>query len=207
VANIQATPIYTGKLLVFPNALDEIVAVDPETGKSVWKFKPGITRPAQRGLVYWAGTPEVKPRILFSAGGRVFALDAATGLPSTEFNGGSVVLGYEIRVAPAISGNIMLTTSFKPALHAYDVKTGVKLWTTDFLLNDEMSDARDASPVYEGANTWGGFSVDDIRQLAFMTTSNATPVGVGIHRRGRNAMANSVLAIDIKTGKHRWNHQ
>ncbi len=62
---------------------------------------------------------------------------------------------------------------------------------------------------YGGANSWGGFTVDEERGWVFAATGAATG---GIHgnggaRPGKNLYANSVLAIDAETGELQWHFQ
>lgn len=62
---------------------------------------------------------------------------------------------------------------------------------------------------YGGANSWGGFTVDEERGWVFAATGSATG---GIHggggaRPGKNLFANSVLAIDAETGELQWHFQ
>ena len=63
--------------------------------------------------------------------------------------------------------------------------------------------------IYGGANTWGGFTVDEKRGWVFAATGSATG---GIHggggvRPGKNLYSNSVLAIDAETGTLQWHFQ
>ena len=62
---------------------------------------------------------------------------------------------------------------------------------------------------YGGANSWGGFTVDEERGWVFAATGSATG---GIHggggaRPGKNLFSNSVLAIDAETGELQWHFQ
>jgi quinoprotein glucose dehydrogenase len=62
---------------------------------------------------------------------------------------------------------------------------------------------------YGGANSWGGFAIDEERGWVFAATGSATG---GIHgsggaRPGKNLFANSVLAIDASTGELKWHYQ
>lgn len=62
---------------------------------------------------------------------------------------------------------------------------------------------------YGGANSWGGFTVDEERGWVFGATG--APTG-GIHgnggsRPGKNLYANSVLALDAETGELQWYFQ
>lgn len=209
--NIQATPIYTGRAVIFPDTSDAIVAVDPKNGTVLWKFEPNVKEVARRGLAYVAGDGVGEGRIYFTASGRIFALDAATGMSAPEFNGGSVSLGYQSRIAPMIIGDKLVTASYKPALHVIDLKTGDVLLEVDYFdLFDErgaLSRFLSAEPDYAGANPWGGIAVDVQRQIAFLSTSNPTPVGVGIHRPGDNKPTVSIVAISIETGALLWSFQ
>lgn len=63
--------------------------------------------------------------------------------------------------------------------------------------------------IYGGANSWGGFTVDEERGWVFAATGSVTG---GIHggggaRPGKNLFANSVLAIDAETGELQWHFQ
>ena len=47
--NNQATPVFTGKSLIVTSLDDNIISIDPETGKENWRIK--ITHPAaKRGI-------------------------------------------------------------------------------------------------------------------------------------------------------------
>ncbi|MDZ7693995.1 MAG: hypothetical protein U5K69_23230 [Balneolaceae bacterium] len=63
--------------------------------------------------------------------------------------------------------------------------------------------------IYGGANSWGGFTVDEERGWVFAATGSATG---GIHggggaRPGKNLFANCVLAINAETGELQWYFQ
>ena len=44
-------------------------------------------------------------------------------------------------------------------------------------------------------NPWGGFSLDEQRGIAFITTGNAGKYFNGVNRPGVNKYANSIIAI------------
>lgn len=213
-ANIQATPVFTGRMLVFPDARNRIVALAPETGERVWEFDPGLRQPARRGLVFVPG-PGAEPgagHIYFTAAGRVFALDARTGAPDQGFGtGGSMSLGYAVRVAPQVQGDTLYIASLMPGLHAVDRHTGARKWTVDLLSGKLTSSLigrlTDPQGGFDGANPWGGMTLDAERGLVFLGLSNPVPVAYGASRPGDNAPANSVLAIDTATGEIRWQFQ
>ena len=60
---------------------------------------------------------------------------------------------------------------------------------------------------YSGGNPWGGFSLDEKRGIAYITTGNAGRYFNGVNRPGKNKYANSIIAIDIKNKKKLWDFQ
>ena len=54
---------------------------------------------------------------------------------------------------------------------------------------------------YSGANPWGGFSLDEERGIAYISTGNAGRYFNGVNRPGKNRHANSIVALDIKNKK------
>ncbi len=131
----EATPILVEDSLVYCTQFNEVIALDPGTGREKWRFDPKLKtemRPANqftcRGVAYWKDSladPEVAcASRIFTAtlDARVIAIDAKTGLPCTEFDqDGQVQLGpsapvgdpgeYTITSAPAVVGDVVVTGS------------------------------------------------------------------------------------------------
>jgi len=90
----EATPLMAGGVLYVSTGLNQIVAIDASSGKSLWRHDPksyasgkaalyGFTH---RGVAYWPGALDVSPRILIgTVDGYLLALDAATGTPASDF--------------------------------------------------------------------------------------------------------------------------
>ncbi|PYP61493.1 MAG: pyrrolo-quinoline quinone, partial [Gemmatimonadetes bacterium] len=57
------------------------------------------------------------------------------------------------------------------------------------------------------ANSWPGMTVDVRRGIVYIPTGSATPDFYGGDRIGANLFANSLLALDAKTGKRLWHFQ
>ena len=80
-----------GYVLYFATKNQNIVALEPETGKEIWKYDPKSNGREIRGVTYWPGESEHAPRILFGTGdGRLIALDAKTGAPVPGFGDNGV---------------------------------------------------------------------------------------------------------------------
>ncbi len=74
----QVTPIVVDGVMYLP-AADRVVALEPATGREIWRHEVADGAPSRRGVSYWPGDDGTPPRIIVTAGERLFALDAATG--------------------------------------------------------------------------------------------------------------------------------
>jgi len=57
---------------------NRVVALEPETGKEIWRYELKTELASQRGVAYWPGDRNSPPRILFTAGHKMIALNANT---------------------------------------------------------------------------------------------------------------------------------
>ena len=81
LTSTEAVPIMAGGILYAPTVNHTIVALEPETGKEIWKYDLGKAAGAPlRGVTYWQGDGPVPPQILAgTSDGRLIALNAKTG--------------------------------------------------------------------------------------------------------------------------------
>src|SRR5437867_2339876 len=90
--SFETTPIVVDNVLYFSTQNQKIVALDPESGKEIWKYDPKANGREHRGVAYWPGDARTPARILFGTGdGRLIALDAKTGAPAAGFGDNGVV--------------------------------------------------------------------------------------------------------------------
>ena len=63
------------------------MALEPETGKEIWKYDPKLARVREhRGVAYWPGDSQTPPRVILATGdSRLIAVDAASGHPIPTF--------------------------------------------------------------------------------------------------------------------------
>jgi quinoprotein glucose dehydrogenase len=104
-ASFEDTPILANGRLYVCSAFDEVSALDPGSGKQIWRFDPKLDAALHypndfvcRGLAYWH-TPHraysacAERLYLATNDRRLTALDAATGKPCAGFgNNGSVTI-------------------------------------------------------------------------------------------------------------------
>ncbi len=102
IRSIEATPLVVDGVLYFSTPYNQVIALDAETGKEVWKFDTQAGRKNEgsllhsRGVAYWEGPATdgsgLDPRIFVGAfDGRLFALDARTGKPCPDFGPGGAI--------------------------------------------------------------------------------------------------------------------
>jgi quinoprotein glucose dehydrogenase len=113
----EATPLLVDDSLIFCTPFNEVIALDPSSGRQKWRFDPRVAadvRPANRwvcrGVSYWrddrtASGTSCRSRIFMGTNdARVIALDAATGLPCADFGAqGEVKLTRECRLMAPVN--------------------------------------------------------------------------------------------------------
>lgn len=230
-SNLQVTPTVVGGLM-YVTAGPTIFALQPETGRQVWKFTAGGAV-SRRGVAYWPGGRGTRPRLFSGAGdGRMMALDAATGAMIVDFGvDGFVDLKSSVRgdadgtlsliTPPVVFDDIVITggsnTEGEPSVGLYgdirgwDARTGRLLWSFHTV-------PRAGEPGVEtwegeswrnrsGTNAWTLMTLDVERGLLFAATGSPTSDFYGADRKGKNLYGNSVLALDARTGALKWFQQ
>jgi glucose dehydrogenase len=80
----EAVPIVVNGVMYLP-AANRVVALEPETGKEIWRYVSTGSLPSRRGVAYWPGGNGHAPRIIVTLGRRLLALNARTGSVETSF--------------------------------------------------------------------------------------------------------------------------
>src|SRR5580700_1723254 len=65
--------------VMYISAQTRVMALEPDTGKEIWRYDVEGGQASPRGVAYWPGDKQNSPRILFTAGRNLIALNAATG--------------------------------------------------------------------------------------------------------------------------------
>ena len=99
----------------------------------------------------------------------------------------------------------------KGYVRGFDVKTGKRLWifhtipkSGEFGYDTWEQDSAD----YTGnTGAWGQISVDEDLGLAYLPVELPTGDYYGGHRPGNGLFAESIVAVDLKTGQRKWHYQ
>jgi quinoprotein glucose dehydrogenase len=218
--NAELTPIVVNGVM-YVSAETHIAALDPETGKELWRYEVQGGKASTRGVSYWPGGKQNPPRIIFTAGRNLIALNARTGKIDPGFgNEGIVDMVVPYNGVPAIFKNVVMVgaSTGEPVIgasgntRAYDAQTGKKLW-------EFQSVPGPGDPGHEtwlddgwkgrsGVNTWGWYeTVDEERGIAYLPFGGPSGNYYGGDRPGANLFGNSVVAVDAATGKYKWHFQ
>ncbi len=213
-----------------PGSGRTIWTYDPESWKTGRPTNLGFVH---RGVAYWGDA--ARDRILMGTGDAyLLSIDAKTGKPDPQFgDGGRVDLiagvaravratNYTVSSAPVICRNVVVvgaSISDNPNnkeaprgdVSGYDVVTGKKLWT--FPAIPKASELghdtwEDGSAEYTGnTNVWTSMSADQDLGYVYLPFGTPTNDFYGGHRPGHNLFAESLVALDVRTGTRVWHFQ
>lgn len=182
-----------------------------------------------RGLAYWSDGR--RSRLFASVMNYLFALDPATGRTIDAFAAHGAIdlregLGddparyYVALTSPGVVFEDLLivgfrTTESSPAppgdIRAFDVRTGRLRWTFHTIPRSGEPGAETwpaaAARTSGGANNWAGMALDRKRGIVYVPTGSATADFYGADRRGSNLYANTLLALDARSGRRLWHFQ
>jgi quinoprotein glucose dehydrogenase len=213
---------------------NSIVALDAANGTELWTHPadPDTTIITNRGINYWESKDRSDRRLLFASNHVLHAIDARSGkLVLTFGNSGSVDLKQGLDRDPKTLKLVQSTTpgrvfedllilgsatnqeygSAPGDIRAFDVRTGKVVWTFHTIpqAGEFGSDTwpKDARAHVGGANVWSELSVDEARGIVYAPTASAKYNFYGVNRSGANLFADSLLALDARTGKRLWHFQ
>ncbi len=227
----EVTPIVVNDVMYLA-AGNRILALEPETGKEIWSFKVEKGFVPQRGVAYWPGDSSNPARIIFTSLHRLMALNAASGKLDPKFGtNGEVEMDVPFAEVPTIYNDFIIVganvygpgeTNLHPQdevaagvpgdSRAYDARTGKKLWTFHTIPqpsetgHDTWSD--DSWQGRGGSNVWSiTMTVDEKRGIVYMPVGGPAANYYGGDRPGNNLFSNSLVAVDVETGKLKWYFQ
>ena len=235
-SQIQCQPIVINGLLYATTPKLNVFALDAATGEEVWRFDPfevlggeNSWAGTNRGVSYWEEGED--KRILFSAGHWLMAVNALTGEPITSFgDNGKVDLRKDLDTdledflltsnSPGVVFEDKLILGMRLSegldaapghIRAYNIKTGKREWIFHTIPQEGQAGYETWDPKHirqiGGANNWAGMTVDYARGIVYVPTGSATYDFWGGYRTGDNLYANSLLALDARTGKRIWHFQ
>ena len=162
-----------------------------------------------------------RPTPGFGTNGRV---DLMEGLPRTQRGERDYLnaLTYSVQSPPFVVGDIVVTPASISSLvsrkeqipgwiRAFDARTGRVKWTFKTIPSPGEFGGdtwENDSASYSGKVTvWSMFSADEELGHLYAPTNTIAPDYYGGHRLGNNLFAETVLALDLATGRRVWHFQ
>ncbi len=214
---------------------NEIVALDAATGRELWA-RPHEGPVTARGINFWESADGRDRRLLYLNAGFLTAIDARTGSVIQTFgdkgridlrtalaadgrditsirplhtsNPGRVLRNLMFVSLPAQGAGYASTPG---DVQAYDVVTGKLAWVFHSIPHPGEFGAdswpKDSTLAAGGVHNWSEMTVDEENNIAFVPFGTARYDFFGGNRAGNNLYANSLVAIDGRTGKRLWHQQ
>ena len=231
---IQCNPIIVDGVLYAMTATVQPFALDAATGKEIWRNRDTTSTTwygTSRGVVYWEEQSD--KRILYTKESWLYAVNASNGEPILSFaDSGRVSL--KAGLGPTAENKFVISntpgTVFENLIvmplrvsegpdaapgyiQAFDIRTGKIAWVFKTIpdpgqqgYNTWPANAYTNTDV-GGANNWAGMAVDRKRGILYVPTGSAAFDYYGAARIGSNLYANTLLALDARTGKLKWHYQ
>jgi alcohol dehydrogenase (cytochrome c) len=214
----EATPLVVDGILYTVQAPNDIVAIDAVTGRVFWTYHHENLPEARaccgsvnRGLAILGET-----LFMGTLDAHLIAVDAISGQLIWKTKVATAADFYSITMSPlVVEDKVMIGTGGGDGgapgiIAAFDTATGKELWRFNTI-------PRPGEPGNEtwsgeswrrgGAAVWNHAAYDPETRLAFWGTGNPAPDWDGSVRLGDNLHSDSVVALDIDTGKLAWHYQ
>lgn len=171
-----------------------LIAVDAKTGRPVPEF-------GQNGRVdLMGGLPRAK------RGDRDYLNALTYSVQSPP------IVVRDVVITPAAISSLIKTKEQIPGwIRGFDARTGQVRWTFQTIPSKGEAGSEtwnDGSNEYAGKVTvWTMMSADEELGYVYLPTNTTAPDFYGAHRLGNNLFAESVVCLDVNTGKRVWHFQ
>lgn len=206
--SFQSTPqVYKGVMFFVKGY--KTFAVDASNCKPLWihgyKTDDKSVLTTGRGLAIADG-------VLYRGTGNahLIAIDAGTGKQLWDTKIADSNVGFFHSAAPIYyNGKVFIGDAgadwgIKAQMHAFDAKTGQKVWSFDLIPTGDQPGANTwknaDSTATGGGSTWTSYSLDPETGLIYFSVGNPAPDFAYEYRPGDNLYTDSVVALDAETG-------
>jgi len=181
--------------VIFVTTGYQVVELNAKTGQPITSF-------AKNGIL------DLKDGVVFGTNQQINLESGEIGVHSTPTVVGDVmIIGSAMREGATVSTH----NNTKGLARAFDVRTGKKIWQFDTIPrpgsfgNDTWEEN---SWAFNGnVGVWTQISVDAEAGLVYLPVETPTSDFYGGHRPGNNLFAETLVAVDLKTGQRKWHFQ
>lgn len=231
---IQCNPIIVNGVLYAMTATVQPFALNAATGEEIWRVRDTTDATwygTNRGVTYWED--EGDKRILYTKESWLYAINALTGKPILSFGDsgrtslgtGLGTLGKNRFVISNTPGTVFEDLIIMPLrlsegndaapgyVQAFNVRSGKLAWVFKTIPQpgelgyDTWPPEAYQDSTLGAANNWSGMAIDRTRGIVYVPTGSAASDFYGANRHGSNLFANTLLALDARSGKRIWHFQ
>jgi quinoprotein glucose dehydrogenase len=172
-----------------------LVALNAKTGQMIPTFGKGGIVDLKSGMYSGIGKP-------------IDLESGEAGLHSTPTIAKDIIL-----VGSSFKEGMTVKThdNTKGLVRAFDVRTGKVLWTFETMARPGEPGGetweKESWAINGNTGVWTGITVDDELGLVYLPVESPTSDFYGGHRPGDNLYGESIVCVDLKTGKKKWHYQ
>jgi alcohol dehydrogenase (cytochrome c) len=209
---LECVPLVKDGIMYFTDA-NTVFALDARTGRQVWRYKDEQVKRqnVNRGVAL------LGDKVFFvTSDAHLVALHARTGGLLWNKQYADTKKGYFGSAAPFAAKNLIIVgvgggdSGMRGFVAAYHADTGQEVWRTYTVPAKGEPGADTWGPLtleWGGAGTWLSGTFDPELNLIYWTTGNPWPDFYGGDRPGDNLYSDSLVALDLDTGKMKWYFQ
>jgi quinoprotein glucose dehydrogenase len=225
------SPIVVDTTMYVVGKSNSLIALNVLTGKEIWIHANlrGLTR---KGINYWESNNKKDKRLIFTLNNSLQTIDAVTGKSILTFGKDGYtdlregldrepnsIRRVQAMMPGVICGDLLILGSAPGEgyfsapgyVRAYSVVTGKFEWTFHTIPHPGEFGydtwPKDAYKYVGGVNVWSEMSADTERGIVYLSLGSPTYDFYGADRIGSNLFGNSLVALDVKTGKRLWHYQ
>jgi len=214
-ASFETTPVVVnGVMYVTTPVVDhkmKVMALNAATGGRIWEttYNLGAFKiccgPVNRVVAVAYG------KVYFvTLDAKLVALDAMTGKTVFQKSIADPTGGFSETMAPTVYKHHVIVGSaggewaIRGFVASFDASTGKEAWRWQ-----ATDPATFAGSSYKsgGGMVWTTPAIDSARKLVAFSTGNPNPDLFGASRKGDNLYTDSIVGLDVETGKLRWAYQ
>jgi len=214
----QTNPIVVDGIMYITERPNDVMAVDPKTGRVFWLYRYTPDPEAQvccgannRGVAILGDK-----LFMGTLDGRLIAIDRINGKPLWNVEVGDVKLAYSVTMAPlAVKDKVIVGVGggeygIRGYIVAFDAETGEEAWKF-YTIPGPGEPGHDSWEgddwEHGGASVWVTGSFDPEQNLTYWGVGNPGPDWNAGQRPGDNLYSDSVVALDVDTGELKWHFQ
>jgi alcohol dehydrogenase (cytochrome c) len=218
LGNFETTTLVRDNVLYVTGPQNVAWALDARTGRQIWRYRrelpEGLT--ACCGLVNRGFAVLGERLFMTTLDAHLIALDMKTGGVVWDATLADFKIGFAATIAPLVAkGKVIVGVAggeygIRGFIDAYDAQTGKRAWRFFTIPGPgEPGNETWAGDSWKrgGAGVWVTGAHDPALNLVYYGTGNPGPDYHSESRKGDNLYSDSIVALDVDTGKLQWYYQ